>query len=339
MKTTTRPSHLLAALSVAAAMSATSCDKDGGKPDNGLPELPSAPFTLTAVEKRAGAPMDFPWTVSKAGVTDSVNEGIDDMYVTYTNELTFTVEPSSAAYQGVNVVSSDEAVVKVVPLDATHFALEYVADGEVTVEVFNGSGTALQKTAFKVNSLKYIKPTAVVFLYDEGTEREREIYAKEWFDNCPSDWFTTYYDSFIDYRKENLDDRPLKKNDFHILVPVSEAPEQLTYPPKILHSLRYVRTEPENTSYRYLSFASKRYNEFVNQHFIDWLTSENLSTAWLTTWNGDISEFERTGYFALNYGFQTLDISLCELSLRCVSPKGSDGLMQTAVLCKIDRTQ
>lgn len=323
---------ILAASILAAAMSATSCNKDGGKSNDGLPELPSAPFTITAVEKRAGAPMDFPWTVSKAGVTDSVNEGIDDMYVTYTNELVFTVGSSSASYQGVNVVSSDESVVKAVPLDATHFALEYVADGEVTIEVSNGSGAALQKTAFKVNSLKYIKPTAVVFLYDEGTEREREIYAKEWFDN--PEWFWRYYAAFIDLRKENIDDRDLKRSDFHINVPVSEA--EWGYPPKVMHSLRFLRVEPENTSYRYISFVTTRYGEFVKKEFIDYLASQDLSTDWLTPYNGDFSEMERVGYLSAGGKFSTLDISLCEMSLRCLSPKGSDGLMYTAILCRTD---
>lgn len=338
MKTRILSNIFLAALAIAAAMSvllniSTSCNKKPQDPLAGFPELPSAPFTLTAVEERDGAPMTFPWTVSKSGVTDSVNESIDEMYVTRVNHLTFTVEPSGASFQGVNVRSSDESRVKVVAIDAKHFALEYVEfckDGVVTVEVWNGSGAAQQMTAFKVNVTDYILPTAVVFVYDEGTEREKEIYAKEWFFN-QEELFISYYDSFIDKRRKNLDDRRLKKEDFHITINAKEE-FQLGYPPKILHSLRFDRVEPENTSYRKVSFDAKRYKEFVMQEFIDYLESENLSTEWIKPYNGDMSEMNRIGYFAVCGGFFAYNLSLCELSLSCASPKGSKGLMQTAVL-------
>ena len=162
----------LTLLAVAAAVCA-GCGKNQMKDMNPAEvETPAAAFTLTAVETR-GLSGDFDWTISQAGVTDSVNEDIDEMYVTSFNSVVVTVKPeagSSAVYDGFNVRSSNPNAVKVTPIDKHSFEMKRPfggsVDGEATVEVWNGSGAAQQKVSFKVKSVKVVEATHMVFLVD-----------------------------------------------------------------------------------------------------------------------------------------------------------------------------
>lgn len=160
----------LTLLAVAAAVCA-GCGKNQMKDMNPAEvETPAAAFTLTAVETR-GLSGDFDWTISQAGVTDSVNEDIDEMYVTSFNSLVVTVTPEQeGAFDGFNVRSSNPNAVKVTPIDKHSFEMKRPfggsVDGEATVEVWNGSGAAQQKVSFKVKSVKVVEATHMVFLVD-----------------------------------------------------------------------------------------------------------------------------------------------------------------------------
>lgn len=149
------------------------CGKDSVNDKNPVEvETPAAPFTLTAVETR-GLAGSFDWTISRSGVTDSVNEDIDEMYVTAFNSVVVTVTPeagSSAVYDGFNVRSSNPDAVKVTPLDKQSFEVKRpfgaTVNGEADVEVWNGSGSTQQKVSFKVKSVKVVEATHMVFLVD-----------------------------------------------------------------------------------------------------------------------------------------------------------------------------
>lgn len=162
----------LVPLALAAALFA-GCGKDSLKDKNPVEvETPAAPFTLTAVETR-GLAGSFDWTISRSGVADSVNEDIDEMYVTAFNSVVVTVTPeagSSAAYDGFNVRSSNPDAVKVTPLGKNSFEMKRpfgaTAEGEAVVEVWNGSGSSQQKVSFKVKSVKVVEATHMVFLVD-----------------------------------------------------------------------------------------------------------------------------------------------------------------------------
>ena len=162
----------LVPLALVAALFA-GCGKDSLKDKNPAEvETPAAPFTLTAVETR-GLAGNFDWTISRSGVTDSVNEDIDEMYVTAFNSVVVTVTPeagSSAVYDGFNVRSSNPDAVKVTPLDKHSFEMKRpfgaTVNGEADVEVWNGSGSAQQKVSFKVKSVKLVEATHMVFLVD-----------------------------------------------------------------------------------------------------------------------------------------------------------------------------
>ncbi len=162
----------LVPLALAAALFA-GCGKDSLKDKNPVEvETPAVPFTLTAVETR-GLAGSFDWTISRSGVTDSVNEDIDEMYVTAFNSVVVTVTPeagSSAVYDGFNVRSSNPDAVKVTPLDKHSFEMKRpfgaTANGEADVEVWNGSGSSQQKVSFKVKSVKVVEATHMVFLVD-----------------------------------------------------------------------------------------------------------------------------------------------------------------------------
>lgn len=161
----------LVPLALAATLFA-GCGKDSVNDKNPAEvETPAAPFTLTAVETR-GLAGNFDWTISRSGVTDSVNEDIDEMYVTAFNSVVVTVTPeagSSAVYDGFNVRSSNPDAVKVTPLDKHSFEVKRPfggADGDATVEVWNGSGNQKFGTTFKVKSVKVVEATHMVFLVD-----------------------------------------------------------------------------------------------------------------------------------------------------------------------------
>ena len=183
----------LVPLALVAALFA-GCGKDSVNDKNPAEvETPAAPFTLTAVETR-GLAGSFDWTISRSGVTDSVNEDIDEMYVTAFNSVVVTVTPeagSSAVYDGFNVRSSNPDAVKVTPLDKHSFEMKRpfgaTVNGDADVEVWNGSGSTQQKVSFKVKSVKVVEATHMVFLVD-GKEvlvpvQDSEEAAQEHYDN------------------------------------------------------------------------------------------------------------------------------------------------------------
>ena len=332
---------ILAATVLAAAMSIVpSCRKAPVNDPYSDPlnppvkDLPAAAFTLSADEDRYTT-LSFPWIISADGKTDSVREEIDDMCVTSYNVLTLFVEGSGAAYKGVNVASSNTAAVQVAALGTREgkeaFSLTYVKDGEADITVWNGSGAAGEKrTTFHVTAVKAIVPKAVVFVLDEGTEREKEVRTTEWFID-EEERFRQYYVGLINLHKTMMDERSVFNNgEWHVYVDGKEADGLSS--PQVLHTLRYDRVEPENTSFRTIDFTSKRYNEFVNPKWLEYLKSQNLSTDWVNEWKGDIEDLKKECFLFCGWDFNGVHISLCELSLRCVNPKGSS-ICQTALLC------
>ena len=333
--------RFLAAFGHAAAMSlslillllaAASCRKTPAGPlvdpkNPAVQDLPGAAFTLTASENRY-TDKPFPWTISKTGVTDSVREQIDQMYVTTYNVVTVTVTGDGAAYKGFNVASSNTDAVEIVSLSQDTFTLGYVKDGEADISVWNGSGSSEQKTTFHVTAQHEIFPKAVVFVLDEGTEREKEVRAEEWFID-EQDSFIRYYDGLINVHKP-LDYRSLYDNgEWHVYVDGKEADGLSS--PEVLHTLRYERVEPENTSFGTITFTSKRYNEFLNPKWLDYLKAQNLSTDWINEWTGNIVDLNKECFLFCGWELNGAHCSLCELSLRNQNPKGSS-ICQTALL-------
>ena len=163
-------SALMGLMILMAGAVVVSCKKDN--PEAGNPTvddtISAAPFTLTALEDR-GAYGKLEWTVSKTGTTDSVSEELDEMTVTSVNTFTFTAEPEkggAAAFPGINVKSSNTAVVMPSAVKNNTFTLKYVGDGEATITVWNGSQGGQTSTTFKVVSRHLVKPEALRFIVD-----------------------------------------------------------------------------------------------------------------------------------------------------------------------------
>ena len=304
-------------------------------------DLPEAAFTLSAVEDRY-APEPYLWTISKNGVTDSVSEEIDDMYVTRYNKLTLAVNGTGAGYKGVNVESSDPKTVQVQELAAGSYALVYVRDGDADITVWNGAKRkSSTKVTFHVKAERAVYPTAAVFIFDEGTEREKEIKCTEWFIDEKQN-FESYYKRFTNYHKE-LDGRDLFKNDgFHIVLLSNEIPneEVMMLPVTLMHSVRLLRVEPENTSFNYLYAEAKEYNEHlmeklrpdISPKWAEYLESEGLRSDWGTPWSGYAKDFDKVCYYAKSYYcFDGMTLSLCELTLQSKCPTSSSRC-QTALL-------
>lgn len=124
-------------------------------------ELPTSPFQLSAVELRAGH--TYPWTISKDGVTESTLENNDNLIITTLNEVTVTVTPdNSGTFAGVNVSSSNPNAVLVEIIDQNTFCLKRPSvrtDGRnAIIEVWNGSGSVINKIAFEVGAQQIIHP-------------------------------------------------------------------------------------------------------------------------------------------------------------------------------------
>ena len=336
---------ILAATILAAAMSIVpSCRKAPVNDPYSDPlnppvkDLPAAAFTLSADEDRYTT-FSFPWTISAAGKTDSVLEEIDDMCVTSYNVLTLFVEGSGAAYKGVNVASSNTAAVQVAALGTREgkeaFSLTYVKDGEADITVWNGSGAAGEKrTTFHVTAVKAIFPKALVFLFDEGTEREKEIKQTKIFIDPKESVWLSYYQALMDMTRENVDERGLRSwrpGDFQIIINNDTWPKD-NPPTYVLHTLSLKRIEPENTSFRHLSFQAERYNEFVFDEWLEYLESNGLSTDWTKSWSGDYKDFDKTCYFAVGGFWGGVRMSLGEFIFKCSHPNGSN-FCKTAILC------
>ena len=229
---------IVLAVAVAASLSA-SCNKN--KPEDKNPpvvEVAAAPFTLTAVESRNGH--DYPWTISRMGVTDSVEEDLDEMYVTMYNSIVVTVNPDGPGeFPGFNVRSSNTQVVEVKNISGNSFELQrsFAQRGtEATIEVWNGSGSTEQKISFKVNAKQMIEPTAFVFEVD-GKRIEVPLY---------------------DNYKEG------DKNAVTLLtIPESEKDANTD----VIHKIVCAGVVPENTSCNYAQIGQL----LVEREWVDWL--------------------------------------------------------------------
>lgn len=323
---------------LAAGIVSNSCKKID--PEAAGESFPAAAFTLSAVEDRY-APEPYRWTISKSGVTDSVSEELDQMYVTRYNTVTLEVKPTGAGFQGVNVRSSNPASVRVTQLDQTHYDLSYLKEGEADITVWNGGRKDEVRTTFHVKAERAVYPTAAVFIFDEGTEREKEIKCTEWFIDEKQN-FESYYQRFTNYHKE-LDGRDLFKNDgFHIVLKSDEVSveDYDALPVKLMHSVRLLKLEPENTSFNYLYFNAKEYNEHLMENYYpdisptwaEYLESEDLRSDWGTPWDGYARDFDKVCYYTKSrYCLDGLTLSLCELTLQSKCPTGSSRC-QTALL-------
>ena len=170
MKHILHTSALMGLVMMLAGAVVVACQKDN--PEAGNPPadetISAAPFTLTALEDR-GAYGKLEWTISKTGKTDSVSEELDEMTVTSVNTFTFTAEPEkggAAAFPGINVKSSNTAVVMPSAVKNNIFTLKYVGDGEATITVWNGTQTGQTSITFKVISRQVIEPKALRFIVD-----------------------------------------------------------------------------------------------------------------------------------------------------------------------------
>lgn len=312
-------------------------------------EYPSASFTLSALEKRA-TEVEFPWTISPSGETDSVKEKIDEMYVTSANTVTLSVK-GGEGYNGVNVVSTNPKAVGVVYLGkeqstgADTYSLVYAGEGESKIEVWNGSGAKTQKTTFAVHATKLIMPEAAVFVMDEGTDNEQMVRAKRWIPNDEyDDWVGFYYANT--YRDHGTVTE-MTPYDCEIVLTQSEynldlegyLPTTENYlagkpfdimPPKIIHSIRFLTIEPENTSYRYVSFQTIILPKYLPKAWSDYLKENGYEQNWMLGGSGEISTFEKNFYFG---AFRCCGkiISLGELTLYAPVPTGGPTPQNTSI--------
>ena len=237
-------------LMMVAACAAVSCDKD--KPDEKNPpvvEVPAAPFTLTAVESRNGH--DYPWTISRAGVTDSVEEELDEMWLTMYNSIVVTVTPDGAGeFPGFNVRSSHTDAVEVVNVTGTSFELKRSfaqRASESTIEVWNGSGANVQKTSFQVKAKQMIEPTAFVFEVD-GKRIEVPLYYS---------W---------------------QEGDQHAVTILTIPESEKDANTNVIHKIVCAGVVPENASCDYAQIGQL----IVNQEWVDWLKGQGKDFTFYT---------------------------------------------------------
>lgn len=238
----TRPVAALT-ITIAALMSFSSCEKEDPNVDTGLA---AEKFTLSAHERRCqNTDKTFDWTISASGKTDSIDEEIDDMYVTSVNELTLN---STAP---VNVVSTNTAAVAVQKLSATSYRLTYVYEGEADIQVWNGGknfNKGTNKTQFHVTAKSLVMPEYAVFLLELNGEFFMDVKAK-FFDE--RGWQAAM-DNFCDghihatpwaLTKNNL---PLDNSNDYYGVSIGDY----------LYHIKFLTIEPENTSFRLTTFKS-----------------------------------------------------------------------------------
>ena len=245
-----------------AACAAVSCDKD--KPDEKNPpvvEVPAAPFTLTAVESRNGH--DYPWTISRAGVTDSVEEELDEMWLTMYNSIVVTVNPDGPGeFPGFNVRSSNTQVVEVKNISGNSFELQrsFAQRGtEATIEVWNGSGSTMQKTSFQVKAKQMIEPTAFVFEVD-GKRIEVPLYYS---------W---------------------QEGDQHAVTILTIPESEKDANTNVIHKIVCAGVVPENASCDYVQIGQL----MVVQEWVDWLKGQGKEFTFYTdvssTFEGSLTE-------------------------------------------------
>ena len=131
--------HFISITTLAALLFLAAGCTPGNKYNPEVRDLPACAFTLTADETR-GTDHVLPWTISKDGRTDSLEESIDDMYVTAYNQLILNVEPDAAGFQGVNVRSTNANIVRVTKVDDKVAMSLYGADSSklAEFEVYEG---------------------------------------------------------------------------------------------------------------------------------------------------------------------------------------------------------
>lgn len=279
--------HFISITTLAAfLLLATGCTP-GNKYNPEVRDLPACAFTLTADETR-GTDHVLPWAISKDGRTDSLEDSIDDMYVTAYNQLTLNVEPDVAGFQGVNVRSTNANIVRVTKVDDRHYSLSYIADGEATVEVWNGKSGSEQKTAFRVKAQKVIEVEKVIWLMDD---KELECHLFNSFEEIAA------YEKplaeeragsgMFDWKSDKLWDTP--------------EYDEATLIPTVLHYLRFGRLIPENASARMVNFEARYfyYNEQSTEWDYNWEDFVRDHFGVTFNWNhfhGDISELDADVY-------------------------------------------
>lgn len=286
----TRPVAALT-ITIAALMSNTSCQKDPNI-DTGLA---AEKFTLSAHERRCQeTEKTFDWTISPSGKTDSVDESIDDMYVTTVNELTLSSTAS------VNVSSTNPKAVAVQKLSATSYRLTYVADGEADIQVWNGGNSfnrGANKTQFHVKAQNLVRPTHAVFRYD-GEVLKVQFYDEKGWQNA--------YDNMVGWGVWQRT----------IVTSASESGN----PAKVVHHLEFVGLEPENTSFRKAFWdtsnirllfrkSEAEYDMYVVRnpdHIVPWhVWCEKFGydiSSWVENDLGDYGSFHKEFYFASQFG-------------------------------------
>ncbi|MCR5243627.1 MAG: hypothetical protein K6C37_02660 [Bacteroidales bacterium] len=108
-----------------------------GKEDVDSPTAENVDFDIEIRENRHGR--IFIWNVDKSGRTDSVEEDIDDLYVTKFNSVELAVSSPDPLFSGVGMESSASKVVSVKRTGDSTFRLAYEGDGEADILVWTGS--------------------------------------------------------------------------------------------------------------------------------------------------------------------------------------------------------
>lgn len=251
-------------MAVAATIMFASCNKPAPElpqyPNPEIHEYVGAGFTLTAVETRTGT--DFAWTVSKDGKTDSVDEQIDQMYVTTYSTISFTVVPDdpTGSFTGVNITSSLPSAVQVEKINETTFILKRPLipyGSEAVIEVWNGNGSSENKISFTVKSQQLVWPIAFIVEVD-GKDMELPLYG-------PDEEALKEMNCLIDFTAGE------KTNDIN----------QTT-----IHKIVFKGVIPENTSYRVVEM-----NHFnVSKEWRDYLETKGYD---YTFWSGEYDEENR----------------------------------------------
>ena len=309
---------ILTVLTIATVMTIAfaSCEKiDPLNPE--AEDLPEASFTLSAIETR-GTEVEFPWTISKDGKTDSVNEEIDDMYVTHYNELVIIISNEKSGFQGVNVESSNTNAVVVEELTPKTYRLKYKHDGEADITVWNGNKRKSSTTVtFHVNAVKEIKPEAVLFLFDEGTKREQIIQTKLWVTNENDLKMLSEEHQYVPER------RLLGKDDYSTWTVDEQATLEEINPELgvILHTFRYLKVEPENVSFRNIKFTTKTWDywsDYANNIWYTWLNEHGYQYDW-SEYEGDIKDLHKNIYKAASEQCSMGNrIGMCEIRFTSV---------------------
>mgnify|MGYP007069840358 CR=1 FL=1 len=179
MKTLFPPAAAAAILSLCAAFS--SCHKDNPQgPNTANPpasDLPGQDFSLTVLDHERGYDPDslyvFEGIYKDDGQFYFGYYQLDPMVLNILpdgqNELVLKVASDATGFQGVNAASSARCI-NIVPdgRDHTVYHLEWVAEGESTVTLWNGKGPSRKEVSFKVTSKKEIPLEKLYFRVRTG---------------------------------------------------------------------------------------------------------------------------------------------------------------------------